>query len=167
MLLVFFSPFAPVQLFVFSRPPFPSFCPSALLAPCLAGGLAAGLVAFAGAKLTPGLDLVADTVALTDRLAGADLCITGEGMLDAQSLSGKTAVGVARLAAAAGVPVVCIPGQFAREAATDLFTASATTELFAAVAPLVADDISPEQAMREPAKLLRQRAAEAVAAFIE
>jgi glycerate 2-kinase len=132
-----------------------------------AGGLAAGLVAFAGAKLTPGLDLVADTVALADRLAGADLCITGEGMLDAQSLAGKTAVGVARLAATAGVPVVCIPGQFAREAATDLFTASATTELFAAVAPLVADDISPEQAMREPAKLLRQRAAEAVAAFIE
>ncbi len=132
-----------------------------------AGGLAGGLVAFAGAKLTPGLDLVAETVGLADRLVGADLCITGEGMLDAQSLSGKTAVGVARLAADAGVPVVCIPGQFDREAATDLFTASATTELFAAVHPLVAGDVSPEQAMRDPAKLLRQRAAEATAAFFD
>ena len=132
-----------------------------------AGGLAAGLVAFAGAKLTSGMQLVAETVALADRLAGADLCITGEGKLDAQSLSGKTAVGVARLAAQAGVPVICIPGQFDRDAANDLFAASATAELFAAVHPLVAGDVTPEQAMREPAKLLRQRAAEAMAAFLE
>jgi glycerate kinase len=75
-----------------------------------AGGLAGGLAA-AGARLVAGFDLVADEVDLYDHLEGADLVITAEGFLDAQSFEGKVVGGVAALAAAAGVPVVAIAGE--------------------------------------------------------
>jgi glycerate kinase len=75
-----------------------------------AGGLGFGMLAFFNATLRPGVDIVADAVRLCDRLQGADLCITGEGRLDAQSLSGKTAVGVARICKAQGVPCIALVG---------------------------------------------------------
>ncbi len=76
-----------------------------------AGGLAGGLLAV-GARLLPGFDLVAEHVDLDERLAAADVVITGEGHLDAQSLDGKVVGGVCDLAAAAQVPVVVVVGDF-------------------------------------------------------
>jgi glycerate kinase len=78
-----------------------------------AGGLAAGLAAFCGARLERGFDLVARAVGLGDRIARADLVVTGEGSMDAQTLVGKLPSGVARLAAAHGVPVVAFCGRVA------------------------------------------------------
>ncbi|MET0729198.1 MAG: glycerate kinase [Acidimicrobiales bacterium] len=75
-----------------------------------AGGLAGGLAAV-GARLLSGFDVVADEVQLYEHLEGADLVITAEGFLDAQSFEGKVVGGVAALAAEAGVPVVAIAGQ--------------------------------------------------------
>lgn len=75
-----------------------------------AGGLGAGLMAFAGGRLEQGIDLVIEAVGLRDRLKGAMLCFTGEGSLDGQSASGKTAVGVSRLARSLGVPVIALAG---------------------------------------------------------
>jgi len=123
-----------------------------------AGGLGAGLVAFLGARLQSGVEIVADAVGLPGRLAGADLCITGEGRFDAQSLSGKTAVGVARVARELSVPTVCIPGQ----AETGLDDGG----LFAAVRPLVAGDVTVADAFQRPGELLAARTAEAVGPFL-
>lgn len=75
-----------------------------------AGGLGAALVAFLGARLRSGFELVAEVVHLEPRLAGADLALTGEGRLDGQSLFGKTTVGVVRLARRHAVPVVALCG---------------------------------------------------------
>jgi len=75
-----------------------------------AGGLGAGLKAFLGAELVAGVEVVADAVGLAGKMAGADLVITGEGKLDAQSAFGKTPVGVARLAKKQGIPVVALAG---------------------------------------------------------
>lgn len=75
-----------------------------------AGGIGACCVAFFGATLAPGVERVASLVGLEGRLAGADLCITGEGRLDAQSIRGKVVAGVARACARAGVPCVAITG---------------------------------------------------------
>jgi glycerate kinase len=75
-----------------------------------AGGLGGGLVAFAGGKLEPGIKLVIDAVNLADRLKDADLCLTGEGAIDAQSAFGKTAVGVGRLARSLGCPTLALAG---------------------------------------------------------
>jgi glycerate kinase len=80
--------------------------------PCsgAAGGLGFGVLAFFRGKLGSGFDLVADAVKLNDRLAGVDLCFTGEGRLDLQSGSGKTAFGVARRCRARQVPCVALAG---------------------------------------------------------
>jgi glycerate kinase len=75
-----------------------------------AGGMAAMLLALGQADLRPGIALVLEASGFDAALADADLVITGEGRLDGQSADGKTVSGVARAAAAAGVPVVAIAG---------------------------------------------------------
>ena len=75
-----------------------------------AGGMGAGLMAFAGARIQPGFDIVAAASNLRERIMAADLVITGEGALDGQSGFGKAPAGVARLARECGVPVVAVAG---------------------------------------------------------
>ena len=76
---------------------------------CAAGGLAGALAALGG-RLLPGFELVADEVDLYDHLERADLVITGEGHLDAQSFEGKVVGGVVDLAAEYDVPVAAVVG---------------------------------------------------------
>lgn len=76
-----------------------------------AGGLGFGLMRFADAELTAGFDLAASLTDLSDRMAEADLVVTGEGSLDAQSLAGKGPVALARLARRHGKPVVAFCGR--------------------------------------------------------
>jgi len=75
-----------------------------------AGGLGAGLIAFAHAEVRPGFEVVAGAMRLRERIAGADLLLTGEGRLDRQSGYGKATLGIARMAAECGVPVLVVPG---------------------------------------------------------
>lgn len=75
-----------------------------------AGGLGFAAKAFLRAGFRPGIELVAELSGLAEAVQDADLVITGEGRLDAQSLHGKTPVGVARVAQAAGVPVIALAG---------------------------------------------------------
>lgn len=75
-----------------------------------AGGLGAGLVAFFGANLRRGVDIVIEATGLSEKVAGADLVITGEGKVDFQTAFGKTPQGVAKTAKKHGVPVVAIAG---------------------------------------------------------
>ena len=71
------------------------------------GGLAGGLAA-AGAVLLPGFDVVAEALGLAERIAAADLVVTGEWTLDAESFEGNPVGGVVDLATAAGVPVLVV-----------------------------------------------------------
>ena len=79
-----------------------------------AGGLGFALLAigdrFASFALRPGIDLVMEATDFDARLARADLVLTGEGRIDGQTAFGKTALGVARRAKAAGVPCIAIGG---------------------------------------------------------
>ena len=77
-----------------------------------AGGLGAGLIAFLGAELVSGARVVAEAAGLDERVRRADLVITGEGRLDAQTAYGKTPQFVAQAARDAGVPAICIAGYF-------------------------------------------------------
>lgn len=81
---------------------------------CAPGSGAAGGLAWAGlllgAELRSGSDLFLEMLGARDRIAGADLVLTGEGSLDGQSLRGKAPVAVARLAAELDVPTVAIVG---------------------------------------------------------
>ncbi|MGH1504818.1 MAG: glycerate kinase family protein [Acidimicrobiales bacterium] len=74
-----------------------------------AGGLAGGLVAL-GATVRSGFDVLAEHAALDEALDGADLVITGEGKLDAESFNGKVVGGVASWAAEQDVPVLAMVG---------------------------------------------------------
>ncbi len=75
-----------------------------------AGGLGAGLHAFLDAKLRRGVDVVLDRVGLDAQLKDADLVLTAEGQMDAQTAAGKAPTGVAIRAHALGVPCIAIAG---------------------------------------------------------
>jgi glycerate kinase len=119
-----------------------------------AGGLGAGLMAFLGARMRPGIDVVMDAVHLAERLEGTDVVVTGEGLFDRQSLAGKVPGGVLRVARGTGVPVLVLCGQ-----ATET-----TTE--ARVLSLV-ERFGEERAMQEAARALSDLAAEEALAFEE
>lgn len=75
-----------------------------------AGGLAAGCMAFLGARAESGVARVLELTGFSARLARADLCVTGEGHADAQTARGKVVAGVAAACARAGVPCVAVVG---------------------------------------------------------
>lgn len=75
-----------------------------------AGGLGAALLAFCGARLCPGIEMLLDAADMDGLLKDAQLVITGEGRIDFQSASGKVPVGVSRRAKRANVPCIAICG---------------------------------------------------------
>lgn len=76
-----------------------------------AGGLGFGLMAFCGARLRPGVEVVMDALGLDERMRRADLVITGEGSFDAQSLRGKAPAGIMGMAELLGLPVALLCGR--------------------------------------------------------
>jgi glycerate kinase len=79
-----------------------------------AGGVGFALLAiqdqFVSFALRPGIELLMEATGFDEKLAQADLVITGEGRIDAQTGFGKTALGVAKRAQAAGVPCIAVGG---------------------------------------------------------
>jgi glycerate 2-kinase len=84
-----------------------------------AGGLGFAALAFLGATMRSGIDLMLDLLSFADKLAGARLVVTGEGALDTQTLHGKAPAGVARTTAAVapGLPVIAVAGMCSLTAA--------------------------------------------------
>lgn len=80
-----------------------------------AGGLGYAFLMFLDGVLRPGIDIVLDEIRLEEAIAQADLVITGEGRLDAQTLMGKTPAGVAGLAKKYGKPVIAAAGCFGED----------------------------------------------------
>jgi glycerate kinase len=76
-----------------------------------AGGLGFGLMAFCGARLHPGVEVVMDAVGLAERIGRADLVVTGEGSLDEQSMRGKVPAGVLETSRLAEVPAAVVCGR--------------------------------------------------------
>lgn len=122
-----------------------------------AGGLGYAALALLGGTRRSGIAVVIELTGLADQLDGADLAITGEGSLDAQSLYGKTPVGVARAAAAAGVPTVAVAGR------SLLDDAELGRHGIAACYPLTALAPDPQTSIREAGRLLEELAATIVA----
>lgn len=75
-----------------------------------AGGMGGGLLLLPNVKLQSGVQIVIRTLNLSEKMQGADLVITGEGRMDSQTIHGKTPIGVAKTAKAAGKPVIAIVG---------------------------------------------------------
>lgn len=124
-----------------------------------AGGTTAGLLGFTSAAIRPGVEVVAELVGLSERLAEADLVITGEGRADEQTLSGKAALGVASLAPK-GTPVVLLCGALGPGVGT--LEASGA---FALVQPIPDHPMDLVEAMADSQRLL-ENAAERLARSI-
>lgn len=77
-----------------------------------AGGLGYACLMFLHAALKPGIDIVLEEIQIEQAIKTADAVITGEGRLDAQTLMGKTPIGVARIAKSYEVPVYAFAGCF-------------------------------------------------------
>jgi len=119
-----------------------------------AGGMGFGLMAFAGAQLVSGFDLVAEAVGLRERVGAADLVLTGEGSLDGQTLCGKGPAGVARLAAELGKRVVAYAGVATAEARE--------AGIFDECHDLASLRLGMDESMARAAELLRARVAATV-----
>jgi glycerate kinase len=128
-----------------------------------AGGATAGLLAIAGsfASLTirPGIDVVMELTGFDASLAEADVVLTGEGRVDRQTAFGKTALGVARRAAAAGRACICFAGGVLPEGADALASIGAVS------VPIVETPMTVEEAMRAGVGPI-ERAAERVARLV-
>jgi glycerate kinase len=124
-----------------------------------AGGLGFGMMAFFGAALRPGAAIVVEATRLRERLADANLCLTGEGKLDVQSLAGKTAVSVARVCKELNVPCIALAGALApgHERAHD--------EGLTAAFPIQPGPMSLEESMRHAAPLLTAATARVLRTF--
>jgi len=85
-----------------------------------AGGTAAGLSAFFGAKLVNGIEYFLDITSFDEALDQADLVITGEGSIDVQTLQGKAPFGVARRAKEKNIRVIAIAGHIPLEPNSEL-----------------------------------------------
>lgn len=112
-----------------------------------AGGLGAGLIAFCGAEVRPGFDVVSEVVRLKQQIAGSELVITGEGRLDSQTGFGKTVSGVARIARECGVPVLVVPGALAEGWESIL-------PLVERIEPVVGPMMTVSEALARPAETL-------------
>ena len=75
-----------------------------------AGGMGAALLGLLNATLRPGVDIVIETLKLAEHVCHADLVITGEGRLDSQTITGKTPIGVAKIAKRFNKPVIALAG---------------------------------------------------------
>jgi len=116
-----------------------------------AGGIGFGLLAFCGATMEPGFDLVAGASGLSTKISAADLVLTGEGRLDSQTLEGKGPAGVAALARSLGKPVFAFAGSIEEH--------PSVLERFDAAIPIVDRPVSLEEAMRDAPSFLERAAA--------
>lgn len=114
-----------------------------------AGGLGAALLAFLGARMERGVELVLDAVGFDRHLQGAALVLTGEGKIDAQTAFGKTIAGVGAHCRAQGVPALAFAGWLGKDL-PDL-----REKGIAGMACLLPRPMPVEEAMRDAAPLLR------------
>lgn len=118
-----------------------------------AGGLGFGMLAYFGAMLQSGAEILIDATRLRERLQGADLCITGEGRLDAGSLHGKAPIAVARLCKSLGAPCVAVVGSVGEGA--DLSHGEGISDYIA-----IADSTFPlDESIRRAAELVEEATA--------
>lgn len=121
-----------------------------------AGGLGAGLMAFAGATLRSGIDLVCQALNFEEQVKDADLVITGEGRADVSTIYDKSPVGVARKAAVYGVPTIILAGSLG-EGYAELYQHG-----IAAVACIADQPMTFEQSLARTEELLEGAAERAV-----
>jgi glycerate kinase len=115
-----------------------------------AGGLGAGLVAFLGASLKPGIDIMLDSIRFEEHLVAADLVLTGEGRIDHQTARGKTVAGIARRVKKTGKPVIAFAGELG-SGYEDIYSLGISKAV-----GIVPAGVTKEEAMKNAARFLAE-----------
>ena len=122
-----------------------------------AGGLGfAFLSYFSNAKLRPGINIILESIGLEEELKTADLVVTGEGRLDAQTAMGKVPVGVAKLANKYGCRTIALAGEVAEGA--EICNREGISAFFPIVRGVTSKDaaMDPENAKRNTERTAEQ-----------
>ncbi|MBV5348942.1 glycerate kinase [bacterium] len=126
-----------------------------------AGGLGAGVMIFLNARLERGITIVTRTTQLAEKMAGADLVITGEGRIDFQTAFGKTPFGVAQIAREYNIPVIAMAGSLG-EGYQSLYEKG-----FDGIFSIIDQPMSLKEAIDQAAELLENAAENVVRLWIK
>lgn len=122
-----------------------------------AGGLGYALLAFMGATMRSGIDIVIEATGLRERAKACDIIITGEGRLDRQTTMGKAPGGILRIAQELGKPAIAVGGTIAHCKELD-------NSAFEALYAITPEGMSLDEAMQsEVAKENLRRCAQRIA----
>lgn len=108
-----------------------------------AGGLGAGIVAFANGELIPGFEIIKDTLSLEEKVQWSDIILTGEGRMDEQTKNGKTPFSVAQLGKKYNKKVIAFAGSLGRN------VEALYNEGFASVFPISPGPLSLEESLED------------------
>lgn len=125
-----------------------------------AGGLGGAFLAFFPVVMKRGIDVVIEYSHLSDHLKNADLVITGEGQIDAQTASGKTPMGVAQEALRYNVPTIALAGS------VGLGIDKLYTYEIISVHSIINSPMSLQTAMEKAAELLEQCAEQVIRTYV-
>jgi glycerate kinase len=117
-----------------------------------AGAFSAGLMVFLGGRIQPGIDLLLAYNGFDEQVKAADLVITGEGQMDAQTVHGKGPLGAARRAQQYGVPTVAIVGSL------NIDDAALHAAGIQAALPIITRPMALDDALRHANALVEQAA---------
>lgn len=126
-----------------------------------AGGAGGAFLAFFPAVMRRGIDVVLEASGFSESVASSDLIFTGEGKSDRQTLSGKTAFGIAQMAAVHGKPVILLSGAIDPESRKDLM------RFFEEVHSVSGGAVTEKQSMDNASVHVRKRASEILNAYLD
>lgn len=126
-----------------------------------AGGAGGAFLAFFPAVMRRGIDVVLEASGFSESVASSDLIFTGEGKSDRQTLSGKTAFGIAQMAAVHGKPVILLSGAIDPNSRKDLM------RFFEEVHSVSGGAVTEKQSMDNASVHVRKRASEILNAYLD
>lgn len=126
-----------------------------------AGGAGGAFLAFFPAEMKRGIDVVLEASGFSHRVGTCDLIFTGEGKSDKQTLSGKTPLGIAQIAAVYEKPVILLSGTIDPVSRNDL------EQIFEEVHSVAGGTVTERQSMEEPDRYLRLRTKQILTAYLQ
>ena len=126
-----------------------------------AGGAGGAFQAFFPGEMKQGIDVILEAISFDEHLHDTDLILTGEGKTDAQTFSGKTPYGIARVGQDAGVPVILISGML------DVESQEKLKPFFHKIYGVVDDTVSVEDSITQAFHYLKLKTAEVIGKYLQ
>lgn len=126
-----------------------------------AGGAGGAFQAFFQGEMKQGIEVVLKAISFEKHIQDADLILTGEGKTDAQTLSGKTPFGIAKVAKTKDIPVILISGKLEKDCKKDL------SHIFTELHSISDETVSSEDSMKDAYRLLRMKTQDVIERYLK